>query len=291
MLSVIIVNYNAGEFLKACVESIYKETKDLPFDIWVVDNNSFDNSIRAIKNCFPDVHVIENTRNVGFAKANNIAISKTNADYILMLNPDTLIKENAIGKTVKFMEENPKIGIAGCKVLNEDGTLQLACRRSIPTPKIAFWRLTGLSFLFPKSRAMARYNLTYLNPNKPNKVDAVSGAFLMIRKKVIDEIGVLDENFFMYGEELDWCLRATKAGWLVMYYPNAKIIHYKGRCSKFNTRKATLEFYRAMYLFHKKHFAKRHSTIINYIIYTGIILKAAASWKSLLFFTKVGSKK
>ncbi|MBW8039174.1 MAG: glycosyltransferase family 2 protein [Planctomycetes bacterium] len=291
MLSIVIVNYNAGEFLKACIESVYKETKDVSFDIWVVENNSFDNSIKTIKNCFPDVHIIENTRNVGFAKANNMAISKTSADYILMLNPDTLIKRNAIGKTVKFMEENPKIGIAGCKVLNEDGTLQLACRRSIPTPKIAFWRLTGLSFLFPKSEAMARYNLTYLDPDKPHEVDAVSGAFLMIRKEVIDDIGVLDENFFMYGEELDWCFRATKAGWLVMYYPSAKIIHYKGGCSKFNSRKATLEFYRAMYLFHKKHFAKRHSTIINYIIYTGIFLKAIGSWKSLLFFTKVGSKK
>ncbi len=291
MLSIIIVNYNAGDFLKNCIESIYKETKGLSFDIWVVDNNSFDNSIKTIKNNFPDVNIIENTRNVGFAKANNMAMLNTNADYILMLNPDTLTKQNAIGKTVKFMEENSKIGISGCKVLNEDGTLQLACRRSIPTPKIAFWRLTGLSLLFPKSKAMAKYNLTYLNPNKPNEVDAVSGAFLMISKNVINEIGILDEDFFMYGEELDLCFRAKKAGWSVMYYPNAEIIHYKGECSKFNSRRATLEFYRAMYLFHKKHFAKRHSIIINSIIYTGIFLKALCSWKSLLFFTKVGSKR
>lgn len=291
MLSIIIVNYNAGDFLRNCIESIYKETKGLSFDIWIVDNNSFDNSIKTIKNNFPDVNIIENTRNVGFAKANNIAMLNTNTDYILMLNPDTLIKQNAIGKTVTFMEENPKIGISGCKVLNEDGTLQLASRRSIPTPKIAFWRLTGLSLLFPKSKAMAKYNLTYLNPNIPNEVDAVSGAFLMIRKNVINEIGILDEDFFMYGEELDLCFRAKKAGWSVMYYPHAEIIHYKGECSKFNSRRATLEFYRAMYLFHKKHFAKRHSIIINSIIYIGIFLKALCSWKSLLFFTKVGSKR
>ncbi len=291
MLSIIIVNYNASNLLRSCIESIYKETKNLSFDIWVVDNNSFDNSVKVIKSCFPDVNLIENARNIGFAKANNMAISKTKADYILLLNPDTLIKQNAIEKTVKFMEENPQIGIAGCKVLNEDGTLQLACRRSIPTPKVAFLRLTGLSSLFPKSKIMARYNLTYLDPDKPHKVDAVSGAFLMIRKEVIDNIGILDESFFMYGEELDWCFRAKKAGWSVMYYPNAEIIHYKGECSRFNSRKATLEFHRAMYLFHKKHFAERHSKIVNSIIYTGIFLKAVGSWKSLLFFTKVGSKK
>jgi GT2 family glycosyltransferase len=137
---------------------------------------------------------------------------------------------------------------------------------------------------------MARYNLTYLDPDEHQEVDAVSGAFLMIRKKVIDDIGLLDERFFMYGEELDWCLRAKKAGWPVMYYPNAEIIHYKGECSKFNHRKAAFEFYRSMYLFHKKHFAPNYNPIINIVIYTSIVLKAIMSWRGFLFSTKVGSK-
>jgi GT2 family glycosyltransferase len=290
-LSIIIVNYNAGHYLEKCLKSVYAETKQIPFDIWVVDNNSKDESVSMVRRYFPPVKLIENKENPGFARANNQAITKSVGDYILLLNPDTLIQKNAIEKTVKFMDEHPQTGIAGCKVLNEDGTLQLACRRSIPTPGVAFFRLTGLSKLFPNSKGMAKYNLTYLNPDQANEVDAVSGAFLMIRRTVVDNIGTLDEQFFMYGEELDWCLRTKKAGWNVMYYPDAKIIHYKGECSKTNRRKAAFEFYRSMYLFHKKHFADNYNPLINIIIYAGIFLKALSSSCRLLSSAKVGSKR
>ena len=288
-LSIIIVNYNAGRLLKECIDSIYKESTTIPFDVWVVDNYSQDNSITMIKEYFPQVNVIENKENVGFARANNQAIAKCTGDYILILNPDTLILQNALEKIINFMGENPTVGICGCKVLNEDGTLQLACRRSIPAPGVAFFRLTGLSRLFPNSKTMAKYNLTYLDPDNPHEVDAVSGAFLMIRKKVVDKIGTLDENFFMYGEDLDFCIRTKKAGWIVMYFPGAQIIHHKGECSRTNSRKAAFEFYRAMYLFHKKHFARNYWPTTNFIIYTGIFLKAIGSWRSLLFSSKIGS--
>lgn len=291
MLSIVIVNYNAEKLLQRCLMSVYAETKRDPFDVWVVDNNSTDTSVLMVRQNFPQVNVIENKENVGFARANNQAIAKCTGDYILILNPDTLILQNAPEKIVNFMGENPTVGICGCKVLNEDRTLQLACRRSIPTPRAAFFRLSGLSRLFPNSKITAKYNLTYLNPNKAHEVDAVSGAFLMIRRKVVDNIGKLDERFFMYGEELDWCFRAKKAGWKVMYYPNVEIIHYKGECSKSNSRKATFEFYRSMYLFHKKHFAENYNPVINIIIYAGILLKALMSWRSFLFSTKVGSKR
>ncbi len=185
------------------------------------------------------------------------------------------------------MDEHPRVGIAGCKVLNRDGTLQLACRRSIPTPRVAFYRLTGLSLLFPKSRLMAEYNMTYTNPDQTHEVDAVSGAFLMIRRKVVEQIGLLDERFFMYGEELDWCLRAKRAGWAVMYHPDAQIVHYKGESTKYNSRKAAVEFYRAMYLFHRKHFAKDHSIFGNALIYVGIFIKAFSSWRQILLSRKV----
>ncbi len=290
-LSIIIVNFNAEMFLVECLDSIYAQTKQISFDIWVVDNNSIDASVSMIRRNYPLVNLIENKENPGFARANNDAIRKCTGDYVLLLNPDTLILENAIEKMVKFLDKNPRTGIAGCKVLNADGTLQLACRRSIPTPSVAFFRLTGLSRLFPNSKMMAEYNLTYLDTDKPHEVDAVSGAFLMIRRKVIDNIGTLDERFFMYGEELDWCLRTKNAGWKVMYYPDAEIIHYKGECSKSNSRKAAFEFYRSMYLFHKKHFADNYNPIINIIIYAGIFLKAVSSWRSFLFSAKVGSKR
>jgi GT2 family glycosyltransferase len=270
---------------------VYAETKRIRFDVWVVDNNSGDDSVAMVEENFPKVKLIKNEKNCGFAKANNMAMSRIRSNYILLLNPDTVICDNAIEKTVHFMDGNPEVGITGCRVLNKDGTLQLACRRSIPTPSIAFLRLTGLSRLFPNSKTMARYNLTYLDIDKPHEVDAVSGAFLMIRGEVVDKIGMLDERFFMYGEELDWCFRTKKDKWKVMYYPEAEIIHYKGECSKSNSRKAAFEFYRSMYLFHRKHFADNYNPILNGIICVGIFLKAFSSWRSFLFSTKVGSKR
>ena len=289
-LSIVIVNYNTEELLGGCLESVYAGANGTPFDIWVVDNNSRDDSVRMVKSRFPKVRLIENSANLGFSRANNEAIAQSKSDYILLLNPDTLIVEDAIERMVKFMDAHPKVGIAGCKVLNTDRTLQLACRRSIPTPKVAFYRLTGLSKLFPKNRAVARYNLTYFSPDETHEVDAVSGAFLMIRRQAIEDIGLLDERFFMYGEELDWCLRAKRAGWGVMYHPEAEIIHYKGESTKTNSRKAALEFYRAMYLFHKKHFAKDYSAPMNLLFYVGIFLVAFSSWRCFLFSSKVGSR-
>jgi len=290
-LSIIIVNYNTERLLKGCLESIYAGANGTPLDIWVVDNHSRDNSVAMLRSQFPRVQVIENACNVGFSKANNMVISRSDSDYVLLLNPDTLVIGDAIERVVKYMNEHPEVGIAGCKVLNRDGTLQLACRRSIPTPRVAFYRLTGLSKLFPRSRAMARYNLTYEDAEQAHEVDAVSGAFLMIRRQAVRDIGLLDEQFFMYGEELDWCLRAKRAGWGVMYYPAAQIVHYKGESTKYNSRKAAFEFHRAMYLFHKKHFARDYSPVTNGLIYTGIFLKAVGSWKSFLFSARVGSRR
>jgi GT2 family glycosyltransferase len=289
MLSIVIVNYNTGKLLEDCLRSIYANANGMPFDVWVVDNNSVDSSTAMVRSAFPKVRLIENGSNVGFSKANNIALSRCESEYILLLNPDTLVIGDAIDRMVDFMEEHPTVGIAGCKVLNGDHTLQLACRRSIPTPKVAFFRMTGLSRLFPNSKAMAQYNLTFKDANEKQEVDAVSGAFLMARRKTIEDIGFLDERFFMYGEELDWCLRAKRAGWMVMYNPEAEIIHYKGESTKSNSRRAALEFYRAMYLFHKKHFAQDYSPFFNFLIYTGILFKSISSWKSFLFSAKVGS--
>ncbi len=283
ILSIVIVNYNTEKLLRSCLESIYGGANGTPFDIWVVDNHSRDHSVAMIKSFFPRVKVIENPANVGFSRANNLVVSQSRSEYILLLNPDTLILGDAIEQTLKFMKTHPNVGIAGCQVLNRDGTLQLACRRSLPTPEVSFYRLTGLSKLFPRSRVMARYNLTYQSADETQEVDAVSGAFLMIRRQVIEQIGLLDERFFMYGEELDWCLRTKQAGWSVMYYPQARIIHYKGQSTQYNSRRAAFEFYRAMYLFHRKHFAADYSAALNFLVYAGIACKASlASWRFLL---------
>ncbi len=291
VLSIVIVNYNTGKLLGSCLESVYAGANGTPFDIWVVDNNSRDDSVEIVKSRFPNVRLIENTSNLGFSRANNKVIAQSQSEYILLLNPDTVIVDDAIERMVKFMNANPNVGISGCRVLNTDRTLQLACRRSIPTPKVAFYRLTGLSRLFPRHKTLAKYNLTYQDPNQTHEVDAVSGAFLLIRRKAVEDIGLLDERFFMYGEELDWCLRAKRAGWAVMYHPEAEIIHYKGESAKYNSRKAAFEFYRAMYLFHKKHFAQQYSPVTNFAIYAGIVLKAMLSWRKFFSLTKIKSSK
>lgn len=291
MLSIVIVNYNTENLLQGCLQSIYAGANGTPFDVWVVDNHSRDRSVEMVKSRFPTVKVVQNQANLGFSRANNLVISRSDSEYILLLNPDTLVIGDSIDRMVKYMNEHPEVGIAGCKVLNADRTLQLACRRSIPTPKVAFYRLTGLSKLFPKHPEVARYNLTYCDPEETHEVDAVSGAFLMIRRQAVEDIGLLDERFFMYGEELDWCLRAKRAGWTVMYHPQAEIIHYKGESTKYNSRKAALEFYRAMYLFHQKHFSQNCSPVANLLIYAGILLKACSAWKSFVFSAKVGSRR
>jgi len=276
-LSIVIVNYNTEALLRSCLESVYAGADGTTTDIWVVDNHSCDNSVPMLRSSFPFVNVIANSENVGFSRANNAAISQGRSDYILLLNPDTLVIDDAIERMVTFLDEHPKVGIAGCKVLNRDGTLQLACRRSIPTPKVAFYRLTGLSRLFPQSKLIAKYNMTYESPDRMHEVDAVSGAFLMIRRKVVEEIGLLDERFFMYGEELDWCLRAKRAGWTVAYHPEARIIHYKGESTKYNSRKAAFEFYRAMYLFYRKHYAKTTPLWLHWLVMAGIILRGGTA--------------
>jgi GT2 family glycosyltransferase len=281
-LGIIIISFNVRKLLKECLESVIRETRDTRYEIWVIDNHSRDDSVQMLKESFPQVHLIENTENLGFTRANNQAIAKCQRDLILLLNPDTIIQDGALDKMVRFMDENSDVGAAGCRVLNGDGTLQLACRRSIPTPAVAFYKLSGLSRLFPNSKVMSKYNLTYLDPNTTHEVDAVSGAFLLIRKQVVDRIGMLDEDFWIFGEDIDWCIRTKKAGWKVMYYPDAHIIHYKGVGCGTNSRKTSYEFYRAMYLFHKKHFARDCSPITNGLIYIGIFIKALLSWRRFL---------
>jgi GT2 family glycosyltransferase len=281
-LAIVIISFNVRKLLQECLESIYRQTRRTRFEIWVIDNHSRDDSVPMLKESFPDVHLIENRENVGFTRANNQAIARCRSDLILLLNPDTIILDGALDKMVQFMDEHPEVGVSGCRVQNEDGSLQLACRRSLPTPRVAFYRLTGLSRLFPRSQVMARYNLTYVDPDRPHEVDAVSGAFLLIRQQVVDRIGLLDEEFWIFGEDIDWCRRAQKAGWKVMYNSGARILHYKGIGCSTNRRKTSFEFYRAMYLFHRKHFADDCSQALNFLIYAGIACKATLALRRFL---------
>ena len=270
-LSIIIVNYNVKEFLQNLLHSISKSSNQIKREIIIVDNASNDGSIEFISNNFPDVNLIANKDNLGFSKANNIGLRKATGKYILLINPDTLVSEDTFEKMIDFFEANPDVGLAGCKILNPDGTLQLACRRSFPGPWTSFCKVTGLSNLFPDSRLFAKYNLTYLDPDRTYEVDAVSGSFMMFRRDVYERIGGLDEKFFMYGEDLDFCYRTQKSGFKVFYVHSTQIIHYKGESTKKSGLDETNIFYNAMHLFVKKHLSG--SLLVGLILQTAIILR------------------
>ncbi len=270
-LSVIIVNYNVKEFVLNSISSIKKASKNIPVEIIVVDNASEDGSPEIIAQRFPEVKLIANKENLGFGKANNQALEIAKGEYILLLNPDTLLKDNTLAEMIKFMETHSDAGLATCKVLNPDGTLQLACRRSFPRPWVSFTKISGLSSLFPKSKLFAKYNLTYLDENETYTVDAVSGSFMFLRKKAIDDVGGFDPDFFMYGEDLDLCYRIKEKGWKVYYYPGTEIIHYKGESAKRSSIDETKVFYNAMTLFVEKHFSS--SWALKAILKFAIVLR------------------
>ncbi len=285
-LSVIIVNYNVKEFLLNSLDSITKAAKNISIEIIVVDNASDDGSIEALKEKYPDVILIENKKNVGFGKANNQALEIAKGNYFLLLNPDTIVREDTFEKMLDFFHSHPEAGIAGCKVLNPDGTLQLACRRGFPGPWTSFTKVMGLSSLFPKSKLFARYNLTYLNENETYEVDAVSGAFLMLKKEAYEKIGGFDPQFFMYGEDLDLCYRVQKAGFKVFYFHETEIIHYKGESTKRSSIDETSVFYDAMHLFVKKHFST--SFIVESILQVAILLRKVIAFANVYKIVMIG---
>ncbi len=273
------MNYNVKEFLLNTLESVYKASDGLSIEIIVVDNASEDGSVEAIEAEYPNVLLIKNKENIGFGKANNIGLKRAKGKFILLLNPDTILREDTLVKMLEFFKSHPDAGMAGCKVLNPDGTLQLACRRSFPRPWISFTKVTGLSTLFPKSKIFAKYNLTYLDENETYEVDAISGSFMMFRKEVYEKVGGFDPIFFMYGEDLDLCYRIKKAGYKVYYFHGTEIIHYKGESTKRSSLDETKIFYDAMKLFVKKHFSS--SLLVELILKFAISVRKGFAFLNL----------
>ena len=275
-LSIIIVNYNVKEFLQNLLHSIEKASSNISKEIIIIDNASDDGSVEVIKEKFPSVKLIENKVNVGFGRANNQGLAIARGNYILFINPDCIVSEDTFSNMISFFENNSECGLAGCKILNFDGTLQLACRRSFPGPWTSFTKVTGLSNIFPKTRIFARYNLTYLDENKTHEVDAVSGSFMMIRKEVYEKVSGFDEQFFMYGEDLDLCYRIQKSGYKVFYVHSTQVIHYKGESTKRSNLDETKLFYDAMHLFVKKH--------LSSFPLVELILRTAIGFRKLFAF-------
>ncbi|MGE5683197.1 MAG: glycosyltransferase [Bacillota bacterium] len=278
-LSIIIVNFNVKEFLQNLLNSIQRSSPQTSKEIIVIDNASDDGSVEIIKEKYPYVKLIANKKNLGFGAANNMGLEMAKGEYILLINPDTIVQEDTFDKLIKFFERTPEAGLAGCKVLNSDGTLQLACRRSFPGPWTSFCKVTGLSTLFPKSRIFAKYNLTYLDENQTHEVDAISGAFMMMKREVYLSVGGFDPQFFMYGEDLDLCYRIQKAGFKVYYVHETQIIHYKGESTKRSSMDETKVFYDAMHLFVKKHFSS--SFIVEVILQFAIVLRKTLAFVNI----------
>ena len=276
-LSIIIVNYNVKHFLHQCLKSIERSKQNINLEIFVVDNNSVDGSINMIQNEFPYVKLISNDKNTGFAKANNQAIKKAKGEYILLLNPDTIIEENTLMETISFLQKNTQAGALGVKMIDGNGNFLPESKRSLPSPSIAFYKIFGLSFIFPKSKKFGKYHLNYLDKEKIHEIDVISGAFFMIRKKIIDEIGMLDENFFMYGEDIDLSYRIQKKGYKNFYLPTTSIIHYKGESTKKTSINYIFTFYQAMIIFVKKHYHTSKANPLIFIINTAIFIRAFIS--------------
>jgi len=279
-LAIIIVNYNTRDLLRECLQSTYSSEGDVSFSVIVVDNASTDGSGAMVTAEFPQAELIASQYNGGFAYANNLGlkragfspqISTNKYRYALLLNPDTVLPPDALAEMLRFLDDRPQVGAAGPKLILLDGSLDLACRRSFPTPQVSFYRMMGLSKLFPRHPVFGRYNMTYADPDQTIEVDAVVGAFMMVRQEAIQQAGLLDETYFMYGEDLDWAYQIKANGWKIFYYPQVVVTHVKRAASR-HSLKAKVEFYRAMNIFYRKFYADETPAWLHSLVVLGINL-------------------
>jgi N-acetylglucosaminyl-diphospho-decaprenol L-rhamnosyltransferase len=290
-LVIVIVNYNVCALLQRCLESLLAAQGDLRLALCVVDNSSSDGSVEMVRGRFPQVKLISNRDNVGYPAANNQGLAalgvtaKTPAQqarYALLLNPDTELPAGALAELVTYMDTHPDVGIVGPKLVLPDGRLDPACRRAFPTPAVSFYRMAGLSRLFPRSRRFGRYNMTFLDENQTAEVDSVVGAFMLVRTAALEGVGLMDDRFWMYGEDLDWAKRIKDAGWRVVYHPAVTVLHVKRASSRQNPR-AQLEFYRAMLIFYYKHYHQQTSFLLHWLVLLAVLVKGGrALWPDIV---------
>ena len=279
-LSVVIVSYNVSHYLLQCLDSLQRALRGIDGEVIVVDNHSRDNSVALVHQAHPEVKVIENLHNLGFSKANNIALRQAKGEYALLLNPDTIVADNTIRDCIAFLDLHPDAGAAGVMMLNADGTVAPESRRGVPTPLTSFYKLSGLCRMFPRSPRFGRYYLGHLPWQTPQKIDIVSGAFCMLRRSVLDKVGLLDEDYFMYGEDIDLSYRILKQGATNWYLPYP-ILHYKGESTQKSSFRYVHVFYQAMLIFFRKHFSHL-GLLVTLPIKTAIWFKALVALVAML---------
>jgi len=285
-LSVVIVNYNTKDFLEKCLASLKTALSKTPFvvEVIIADNGSVDNSLQLLNSLnWQNLKIIDNQKNLGFAKANNLALKKAQGRYILFLNPDTVVEKDTLKTMIEFMDKNPQVGAATCRLELPDGRLDQPCHRGFPTAWNAFCYFSGLEKIFPKIKIFAGYSLSYLPMDRVHEIDAGHGAFLIVSRKAGEQVGWFDEDYFWYGEDLDFCYRLKQKGWRIMYVPTTKIIHWKGASSglkkhsqKISTAdkktkiKAAKASAKVMRVFYKKHYQKKYPKLIYWLVMLGI---------------------
>lgn len=282
-LSVVIVNYNVKYFLEQALYSVFKALEGVEGEVFVVDNNSADGSCEMVKQKFPRVILIENKTNTGFSVANNQAIRQARGEYVLLLNPDTVVQEDCFMQCIRFMDAHPDAGALGVKMIDGKGRFLPESKRGLPTPAIAFYKMFGLASLFPRSKRFGGYHLGYLSNDEVHEVEVLAGAFMFMRKATLDRTGLLDEDYFMYGEDIDLSYRITRSGYKNYYFPGTTIIHYKGESTKKTSVNYVFVFYRAMIIFARKHYSSRHARLFNLLISMAIYLRAGVSIVSRFF--------
>jgi len=283
LLSIVIVSFNVEELLVKCLESIEKNSKSLPLEVFVVDNDSADNTVLRIRKNFQNVRLIANEKNLGFSKANNQALKKAKGEYLLVLNPDTELKGDTLSKMINFMKRNKDVAVSTCRVELADGSLDRDCRRHFPNPWRSFCHFSNLSKLFSGSRIFDQYYMGYMPDNIEQEVDACAGAFMMIRSSALKKVGYFDEDFFFYGEDLDWCWRFREKGYRIVYTPITKIIHHKGassgikdsskknsKATKESKGRVLKESTRAMRLFYEKHYKNVYPLPVRWLVLLGV---------------------
>ena len=275
-LSVIIVNYKVKHYLEQCLRSVAEASRGIAVEVIVVDNASGDGSVEYLRERFPDVTIIASEENLGFARANNLAIRNSHGQYVLLLNPDTIVAEETFSDFITFMDSTPDAGGCGAYMLHTDGSFAPESRRGLPTPFVAFCKMSGLASLFPRSRTFGRYYMRYLNENEVNRIEIMSGAFMFLRRDALDKAGLLDEDFFMYGEDIDLSYRILKAGYNNYFLPS-RILHYKGESTVKSSYRYVHTFYRAMELFFNKHYA-------HYSILLSLPIKLAIWGRAMLAY-------
>jgi GT2 family glycosyltransferase len=283
-LSICIVTYQARDYLRACLLSIYEHPPPQSFEIIVVDNHSTDGTVAMVKAEFPQVQPIENQKNMGFTAPMNQALHAAKGKLLLQLNPDTVVFPHTFERLIEFMETHPEVGICGPKVLNKDGTLQKPCRRGESRPWAVISYFLGLYKLFPRAKRFGGYLLNYMDEDETHAAAGVSGSCMLIRREVIDQIGYLDERFFAYQEDADFCFRARQAGWQVYYLPTAKITHFGGEGgSHVHPTQSTIAWHRSYYLYYQKNLARDYFFLFNWFYYALMGVKLVLALASNLF--------